>query len=648
MNKIEKVEDVEASKAARLQRHQARYRDRGGIFKPAESNALLDILLSRDVTGKSPPKSRRPPRKSKATSKQRGSEVPARSVPSRKSRAPRKSTKKADIISVDDEATAVPEDLQDVKGKAGRKPRVKKTKAKTSLPPDESSSDMRAGQEKSFAAQLADAINNGQAKKPASKAKSRQGRRPPAPKPSTSRLPEETNATAVPQKAEIVLDDGDEDMVISLHIKSKRSGADAPGKSAPSHPNVPPSSSTTKSGRSTPALATSTARTTPQPDSQSDAGSSKEQKSAPRSKLKSGPSAPPARDLSPINEDDESDDPKPTREMEARASSVDVPLVQKATAKPPSRNEQKPKSKKRKQQDEDKDEAAKTVVKKRRKPSPVDDDDVVEVEAVKPTKKRAPAQAKGKGKGKASRTALSDVEEEDEEVVPLRKPRSTKKGKEVPKDVGGRDDGAQPEEKRVMKKAKGKKEAPVRAKDDEVDSDDGKPVKKKRPREPEVEHIGNARAGKKTKATKEIEEDEDDVPLAPVVKSKPESSTLRASKKVKVVKEAGEDEGDVPLVPAAKNKPESSTIRKEKDLTKIAKEMSKAPVVKPIPSPAKAVKPAPMAGKPASNRAKPSSRAKPPSRGPPPAVLKLLAANAKRNRAPVMETSEDDPIDFLS
>ncbi|EGO02916.1 hypothetical protein SERLA73DRAFT_70406 [Serpula lacrymans var. lacrymans S7.3] len=49
---------VEESKAQRLQRQQARFRDRGGIFVPAAKNTLIDILLSRTVSGESPPKSR--------------------------------------------------------------------------------------------------------------------------------------------------------------------------------------------------------------------------------------------------------------------------------------------------------------------------------------------------------------------------------------------------------------------------------------------------------------------------------------------------------------------------------------------------------------------------------------------------------------
>lgn len=47
---------VEESKAQRLQRQQARFRDRGGAFVPSEKNALKDILLARTVSGESPSK----------------------------------------------------------------------------------------------------------------------------------------------------------------------------------------------------------------------------------------------------------------------------------------------------------------------------------------------------------------------------------------------------------------------------------------------------------------------------------------------------------------------------------------------------------------------------------------------------------------
>ncbi|KAI0651234.1 hypothetical protein C8Q79DRAFT_21379 [Trametes meyenii] len=53
---------VEASREKRIERQQARFRDRGGIFKPAEHNALLDILLSRGVNGESPSRANSPRR----------------------------------------------------------------------------------------------------------------------------------------------------------------------------------------------------------------------------------------------------------------------------------------------------------------------------------------------------------------------------------------------------------------------------------------------------------------------------------------------------------------------------------------------------------------------------------------------------------
>ncbi|KAI0326285.1 hypothetical protein GY45DRAFT_1437746 [Cubamyces sp. BRFM 1775] len=55
-------ETVEASREKRLERQQARFRDRGGIFKPSGHNALLDILLARGVNGESPSRANSPRR----------------------------------------------------------------------------------------------------------------------------------------------------------------------------------------------------------------------------------------------------------------------------------------------------------------------------------------------------------------------------------------------------------------------------------------------------------------------------------------------------------------------------------------------------------------------------------------------------------
>ncbi|KAI6148081.1 hypothetical protein BKA82DRAFT_4147947 [Pisolithus tinctorius] len=49
---------VEESKAQRIQRQQARFRDRGGTFVPSGKNPLADILLARAVTGESPSKAK--------------------------------------------------------------------------------------------------------------------------------------------------------------------------------------------------------------------------------------------------------------------------------------------------------------------------------------------------------------------------------------------------------------------------------------------------------------------------------------------------------------------------------------------------------------------------------------------------------------
>ncbi|KAI0092293.1 hypothetical protein BDY19DRAFT_591236 [Irpex rosettiformis] len=51
-------QSVEESRVKRLEKQNARYRDRGGIFVPAETNPLLDVLLARGVNGESPSKKR--------------------------------------------------------------------------------------------------------------------------------------------------------------------------------------------------------------------------------------------------------------------------------------------------------------------------------------------------------------------------------------------------------------------------------------------------------------------------------------------------------------------------------------------------------------------------------------------------------------
>ena len=57
--------DIEASREKRINRVKAKQRDRGGIFKPAETNPLIDILLARDITGLSLSKAqKKKPRKS--------------------------------------------------------------------------------------------------------------------------------------------------------------------------------------------------------------------------------------------------------------------------------------------------------------------------------------------------------------------------------------------------------------------------------------------------------------------------------------------------------------------------------------------------------------------------------------------------------
>lgn len=83
---------IEESREKRLARIKSKQRDRGGIFKPAESNPLIDILLARDASGRSPSKVRRKslahgPRKSLGR-KNVDSDAPQPQMKRRKSNTP--------------------------------------------------------------------------------------------------------------------------------------------------------------------------------------------------------------------------------------------------------------------------------------------------------------------------------------------------------------------------------------------------------------------------------------------------------------------------------------------------------------------------------------------------------------------------------
>ncbi|KAG6374135.1 hypothetical protein JVT61DRAFT_4781 [Boletus reticuloceps] len=100
---------AEESKAQRLKRQQARFRDRGGVFVPSTSNPLVDILLARTVSGDSPSK----PRPKNVAGRRSSTSRPRQSSPTRKARA--------------DAAT---EESQAVAGSSKSKPASRKRKAK--------------------------------------------------------------------------------------------------------------------------------------------------------------------------------------------------------------------------------------------------------------------------------------------------------------------------------------------------------------------------------------------------------------------------------------------------------------------------------------------------------------------------------------
>lgn len=102
------VGTVQDSKAKRQERLKSRFRDRGGIFVPAEGNALAQLLLARGVNGESPAK-RRSPRKSTvarptAPKSARSAKV-ATKTPRAASKRARKSTVVPDADTVDENTT---------------------------------------------------------------------------------------------------------------------------------------------------------------------------------------------------------------------------------------------------------------------------------------------------------------------------------------------------------------------------------------------------------------------------------------------------------------------------------------------------------------------------------------------------------------
>ncbi|KAN0141815.1 hypothetical protein V8E53_000277 [Lactarius tabidus] len=95
---------VQDSKAKRQERLKSRFRDRGGIFVPAEGNALAQILLERGVNGESPMK-RRSPRKStttRSTPKSARTAKVATKTPRTAPKRARKSTVVPDASAVDE------------------------------------------------------------------------------------------------------------------------------------------------------------------------------------------------------------------------------------------------------------------------------------------------------------------------------------------------------------------------------------------------------------------------------------------------------------------------------------------------------------------------------------------------------------------
>ncbi|KAI0298463.1 hypothetical protein B0F90DRAFT_1861456 [Multifurca ochricompacta] len=153
------AETVQDSKAKRQERLKSRFRDRGGIFVPAEGNDLLNILLARGVNGESPSKKRAAaaaPRQSAAvTPKSRASTSTAMGARMKTPRtALKRSARKYVVVPNVRDEISIPSSAK--KRRAGDEDMVATTPSAAGL-----SRSRVPAQKKPFADQLADANSNG-------------------------------------------------------------------------------------------------------------------------------------------------------------------------------------------------------------------------------------------------------------------------------------------------------------------------------------------------------------------------------------------------------------------------------------------------------------------------------------------------------
>ncbi|TFK37688.1 hypothetical protein BDQ12DRAFT_152452 [Crucibulum laeve] len=135
--------EVEDSRTQRLQRQQARFRDRGGIFVPTNRNTLVNILLGRAPASQSPKRvhgrsTSISPQKSKGkrleTVKKdvaEGAEV-GEDTPLRRT-SPRKQARKEKLGSADLQPVAGPSRLADSGSKLSVEPKPSRAKLKAKL-----------------------------------------------------------------------------------------------------------------------------------------------------------------------------------------------------------------------------------------------------------------------------------------------------------------------------------------------------------------------------------------------------------------------------------------------------------------------------------------------------------------------------------
>ncbi|KAI0063378.1 hypothetical protein BV25DRAFT_1899358 [Artomyces pyxidatus] len=611
---------VEESKAQRLQQHQARFRDRGGIFVPAATNPLIDILLSRAVNGESPSKPRatsaRKPVAKSGTQRRKGTAArPAKKA--RKAKAPAPTDEDEEMInpwpSTKRTAATSKSDVQTAQTIANLIHNIYTDPNLNDIPPRPKSSKFKP-------------------------AKTTVPVPPPAPK------PKPRSRTPVPRELSPI-DEGDEDA---------------------EHDGIPAQSVGLSDSKGK-------ARAVDQ-----DAGKGsgpkvgKQRGTVPKKQVRRSPAAHLAAWI--VDEDLEPTPPPPTKPSSAalekkkrgRPKANEVKGDEEGgTAPAPAKPRGRPKKKK----EVDDENVPTDVPKKKRKAEKEADTDGLST----PPKKRSRTTAKSKEVPDKKCPALPHSEPVNDVAnkAPPAEAAPPRKASRAPNSWEDDDDDDEPLAKKMrrVKRAddEGKSGKPPKQPVEKIES---QPTRDRPPSESDVRPPSRERrthdeapagnAAPRSAAAEPRKLTAEDAPKKRHVEDLQQDASngaeVLAKKRVHIenlpMHDIPRDVGELEdaVTPRPNKQPKTKKTKrinaiqcKDNGFVIVAKEASKTPTVRPIPSPVKArdtAKPKPPSK--AKVGRQPAKRAKPASKSPPLDVLKRIAATT------LVDDDDDDPIDFLS